>query len=134
IALGVGLMSYLIYMYFLPLEYYRGFQALVIMMPGFYFFTLTILIAAWFSAQRMLWINFWGSLICLVVIFITDLIFIPSFGINGAAIGNLIGYTVSALFSIFMLSKPSSFKLHELLIVHSDDFKRFIKMILKNAN
>ena len=134
IALGVGLMSYLIYMYFLPLEYYKGFQALVIMMPGFYFFTLTILIAAWFSAQRMLWINFWGSLICLVVIFITDLIFIPSFGINGAAIGNLIGYTISALFSIFMLSKLSSFKLHELLIVHSDDFKRFIKMKLKNAN
>lgn len=134
IALGVGLMSFLLYKYFLPLEYSEGFKALIIMIPGFYFFVVTILLAAWFSAKRMLWINFWGSLICLFFIFIADMLLIPSFGINGAALGNTIGYTASALFSIFMFIRLSTFKINELLIVQSNDIRKLIKMKLNNAN
>ncbi len=134
IVLGVGLVSYLLYKYFLPLEYSEGFKALIIMIPGFYFFILTILLAAWFSAHRMLWINFWGSSICLLCIFVADIILIPSFGINGAALGNTIGYTASALFNIFMFLRLSSFKFHDLLIVQRNDIKKLLKMKFNNAN
>ncbi len=134
IVIGVGILSYLLYNYFLPIEYSEGFAALIIMMPGFYFFILTILLAAWFSAQRMLWINFWGSLICLICIFISDMILIPSFGINGAALGNTIGYTASALFSVFMFLRLSSFKFHDLLIVQRNDIRKLLKMKFNNAN
>lgn len=134
IALGVGLIAFLLYRYFLPLEYSDGFKALIIMMPGFYFFIFTILLAAWFSAQRMLWINFWGSLICLVIIFIADIIFIPKLGIYGAAIGNTIGYTASALYSIFMLLRLSTLKLYELLLVQKTDIRKLLKLKFNNAN
>ena len=121
IALGVGLMSFLLYKYFLPLEYSEGFKSLIIMIPGFYFFVVTILLAAWFSAKRMLWINFWGSLICLFFIFITDMILIPSFGINGAALGNMIGYTITALFFINRLLKFSPNNLYDLIYFRKAD-------------
>ncbi len=129
---GVGILSYLLYMYFLPVDYLNGFKALLIMIPGFYFFILTILLAAWFSAQRILWINFWGSLICLAFIFITDIILIPSIGINGAALGNSIGYSTSALFSIYMFLKLSSFKIHDLFIVQKNDFRKLLKWKFNN--
>jgi O-antigen/teichoic acid export membrane protein len=127
IALGVGLMSFLLYRYFLPQDYSEGLTALIIMIPGFYFFVITILIAAWFSAKRMLWINFWGSLICLGCIFIADILLIPSFGINGAAVSNTIGYMLATFFFIYKFFKISPYNILGLFYLKKRDLNEFFK-------
>ena len=130
IVAAIVLISYGLYLNFLPEEFYGGFKALLFMLPGFYFFVITILLAAWFAAQRLLWINFYGSLICLVVIFIADILLIPKFGIYGAAIGNTIGYTASTLFCVYMFLKRSPYGLKDLFFIRKNDLQRVIKLKL----
>lgn len=112
-----------LFTYFLPVEFMPGFRALVLMLPGFYFFILNILLAAWFAAHRKLWTNFYGSLICLVAIVIADLILIPRYSFNGAAIGNSIAYSLAAFYSLFMFVKLSSFRVKDLVHVSMNDWK-----------
>jgi O-antigen/teichoic acid export membrane protein len=127
IAILLYMIAYLLFAYFLPIDFSPGLRALVLMLPGFYFFTLNILFAAWFAAQRKLWVNLNGSLICLVSIFIADLILIPKYSFNGAAIGNSIAYSLAAFYSLYMFLKLSSFNWKDLLQMPFYDWKKILK-------
>jgi O-antigen/teichoic acid export membrane protein len=120
--------SFLIYTYFLQQDYFDGFRPLLYMLPGFYFFTITILLAAYFSAKNLLWVNLAGSSICLGLIIIADFILIPGFGIKGAAWANTIAYTLSTIFTISMFMKISKMNLRDVFFLKKDDWKRISKL------
>ncbi len=111
-----------LYTFFLP-YYSAGFKALLLMIPGFYFFCTVLLVATFFSAKRMLWINFAGSVFCLILILITDLLLIPWLGINGAAIANTISYLGSALFNIYFFTKYTGVRFSDLFRFSSEDWR-----------
>jgi len=122
------LISYLVYTYFLQHEYFKGFLPLLFMLPGFYFFSINIILAAYFSAQNLLWVNLVGALICLVIIIIADILFIPVFGINGAAWANTIAYTVATAFTVWMFIKKSKLSFSDLFILKKDDWQLITKL------
>lgn len=115
--------AWILYNLMLGAEFYEGFIPLLIMLPGYIFFVFTLLTAAYFSAQRLLWINFYGSLICVALILLLDLIFIPRWGIEGAAISNTIAYGSSAVFMILLFLKNSASSVSELFKIRKDDFR-----------
>src|SRR4030095_8007044 len=91
LAIGlIVLFALFTYDLFLPVNFLNGFFPLLLMIPGYYFFCMNILLAAFFSSRRLLWVNFIGSSICFIVIILADLILIPAFGIQGAAIADSI--------------------------------------------
>lgn len=94
------LLTLFFYQFFLQ-PFYEGFYALLLMLPGFYFFCTTLILAAYFSAKRMLWINFRVTVCCLALILILDFVLIPLWGIKGAAIANSIAYLFSAIASTY---------------------------------
>jgi Na+-driven multidrug efflux pump len=71
----------------------------------------------------MLWINFAGSVFCLILILVTDLLLIPWLGINGAAIANTISYLGSALFNIYFFTKYTGLQFSHLFRFSSEDWK-----------
>ena len=127
----VGLMvtaSFLIYTYFLQEDYFEGFIPLLYMLPGYFFFCITIILAAYFSAKNLLWVNLAGSSICLIAIVIADLLLIPSYGITGAAWSNTIAYSTSTLFTIIMFIRFSKLKPGALFYLRKSDWKLITKL------
>jgi len=117
-----------IYRYFLPEDYESGLVPLLLMMPGYYFFSVTLILAAYFSARKKLWVNFAGSSICFVIMITADLFLIPAAGIKGAAIANCIAYSMATAFNIFMYARISDTRVFELLRIKKEDWKRLIKL------
>ncbi|MDX1954928.1 MAG: polysaccharide biosynthesis C-terminal domain-containing protein [Chitinophagaceae bacterium] len=101
LLLLVPFTAWLIYQYLMPASFMPGWKALLWMIPGYYFFGLTLLLAAWFSAMGHLKVNLTGSLICLVLIIVADASLIPRWGAMGAALANTLAYSLTTLY--FML-------------------------------
>ncbi len=120
--------AFVIYTYFLRQDYFEGFLPLLYMLPGFYFFSITLLFAAYFSAKNILWINLVGSSICLIIIVIADLLLIPDFGIKGAAIANTIAYTLATAFTMGMFLKISKLKPKDFFYLRKTDWRLITKL------
>lgn len=92
--------AWLLYRYFLPSGFQEGYSVLIRMIPGYALFSLTLLLAAWFSAQGKLKVNLIGSLLCLALIGAADACWIPRYGLHGAAWANTFAYSLTTLYFI----------------------------------
>jgi len=127
LAIGVILLIALFtYDLFLPANFSNGFFPLLLMIPGYYFFCMNILLAAFFSSRRLLWVNFIGSAICFIVIILADLILIPAFGIRGAAIADSIAYSAAAIFSVISFMRETSSSLIDLFRISRTDWSYWL--------
>jgi O-antigen/teichoic acid export membrane protein len=123
VIVAIVLIALFMYHFFLPEKFSNGFLPLLFMIPGYYFFSINILLAAFFSSKRLLWINFIGSAICFVVIIMADLILIPRLGIKGAAFADSIAYIAAAIYSIVSFTKLSGFSFAGFFTFNTTDWK-----------
>jgi O-antigen/teichoic acid export membrane protein len=123
----------IIYNFFLPDDYYNGFFSLLIMLPGYLVYTINIILAAYFSANRLLRINLFGSILCCVLILLFDFLFIPRLNFRGAAIANLLAYSITIIFVIFQAKKFMKVSFKDFFIIKRSDFNIFSNKIL-NTN
>lgn len=117
--------SYSIYRLFLPEAYTDGFLALLIMLPGYLLFIYATMLASFYSAKRLLQINFYGSLICFVLMIAFDFILIPVYSYYGASFANLIAYTLTAFYFIVRSRKIINAGFSEYFLLRKADFKLF---------
>jgi O-antigen/teichoic acid export membrane protein len=129
IGVGVIVIASFFYHWFFPPEYSKGLPALLFMLPGYFFFATTTLLAAWFSAKRLLKVNLIGSFICFIIILVADLILIPIYSLKGAGLANTIAYSITTLYFIMQFKKYTSVKMKDLFLWRKKDilvFKTFI--------
>jgi len=97
--------GYIAFVYILKPEYKEGLNAFYIMVPGYFCWATVIYFGAFFSYLGKFHFNLIASSFCFVMILVTDLLFIPSFGINGAAISNTISYSATLILYIILYYK-----------------------------
>lgn len=124
----------IIYIFFLPSPYFDGFFPLLIMLPGYLMFTTTIMLAAYFSANRLLKINLVGSILCCVIMLLLDLLLIPSLGYKGAAVANLIAYSITTLYCIYRSIVIIKVSFKDFFTIRKSDFDLFSGEILITDN
>ena len=124
----------IIYKFFLPSIYFDGFLSLLIMIPGYLIFTVTTILAAYFSANRLLKINLWGSVLCCVLMISLDLLLIPTLSYNGAAIANLIAYSITTAYFIFSSMSVTDVSFKDFFTIKKSDFDLFSGKILITDN
>lgn len=120
-----------IYSFFLPVEYFNGIYSLLIMLPGYLLFIITTLLAAYFSAHRLLKVNLYGSILCCLLILLLDFILIPSLSYKGAAIANLLAYSITTLYFIYQAVSIMKISIAELFAVTKTDIKLLSTKIFK---
>ena len=118
-------MALLIYLFFLPPIYFDGFISLLIMIPGYLMFIITTLLAAYFSANRLLRVNLFGSILCCIVMLLFDIILIPIFSFKGAAIANIIAYTITTVYFIYRAGTFIKIPARDFFILKKSDFTIF---------
>jgi O-antigen/teichoic acid export membrane protein len=133
LAIFLIIAALIIYSVFLPLEYFNGFYSFLIMVPGYLLFIITTLFAAYFSANRLLKINLYGSILCFVSMVLLDLILIPGMSYKGAAIANLLAYSITTIYFIYQALAVMKIPLIDLFKIRRGDFNLFSGSILKSG-
>jgi len=132
IALLLVIVAFVIYSFFLPAEYFNGFYSLLIMLPGYLLFIITTLLAAYYSANRLLKVNLYGSIICCILIILLDLLLIPALSYKGAAIANLLAYSATTIYFIFRSMSMMKITFKDLFVIRKNDFSLFSSKVLKS--
>lgn len=97
------------------------------LLPGIFFFSITIMLAAYFAGINKLSINFRGSLICLLIVVILDFILIPAHGIEGAALASAIAYSIATLYTMSAFARFKEKSVVSLLVINKRDL-----LLIKN--
>ena len=132
LALFLIIVAYIIYSFFLPSEYFNGFYSLLIMLPGYLLFIMTTFLAAYFSANRLLKINLSGSILCCALILLFDILLIPTLSYKGAAIANLLAYSITTIYFIYRSISVLKIKFIDLFALRKTDFNLYSTRILKS--
>jgi len=127
-------LSVFIYKFFLPGVYSKGFFSLLIMLPGYLVYTVNIILAGYFSANRLLWVNLYGSILCCVLMLLFDFLLIPRLNYIGAGIANLLTYSITIIFIIFQTKKFIKIAFRDFFIIKRSDFNIFSNKILHTNN
>ncbi len=125
---------------FIPLIFSNAFSGTVlpfiILLPGVIIFTITTILAAYFAGTNRQDINLKISFFCFFTILVGDIILVPRFGKEGAAVASSIGYAVSGFTSLYVFSKQSGWSFKELLWIKKKDFMQiknlFAQKLLKD--
>ena len=92
-------------------------------------FTLT----AYFAGKNRVRVNIIGSVYALIVIVIGDIIFIPQYGIEAAAIISSAGYIVYQVYIISVFKKEYKIAVADFFIFKSSDLKKIKESILNSG-
>jgi O-antigen/teichoic acid export membrane protein len=107
---------------------------LLILLPGIIAFGIGGVLAADLSGRGRPEFAFYSSFACLIVNIILNIIFIPKWGIEGAALASSISYWIDTLIIILVFLKISQKPLSEILIIKKEDFRDYLQLLsnLKN--
>ncbi|OHA63478.1 MAG: hypothetical protein A2748_03425 [Candidatus Wildermuthbacteria bacterium RIFCSPHIGHO2_01_FULL_45_20] len=111
-------------------------STLIILLPGILFFSITHLLVSYAAGRGYPHYMSFAATFSLVLIIILDLILIPRWGIEGAALGATIAYTATAGLMVFFFRKISSisFSLLDLFLPQKEDFtllKELLMLVLR---
>ncbi len=104
-------------------SYALMYSAFLWLSPGILALALQALLTAYYAGRDKVKYNLYGALLALTVIVIADLILIPAFGANGAAMGSSLGYLVYAIFMFTVYKKDTGIAYPEFLLVRKNDFQ-----------
>lgn len=127
----IGILMALVSPVLIPLIFGIDFKGsvypFIILLPGVIIFTLTTILAAYFAGINRQDINLKISFFCFFTILAGDLLLVPTYGKEGAAVASCIGYALSGLASLYVFSKLSKSSFKDLIFLKKNDFR-----ILKN--
>lgn len=117
------------YQFFLSKDYLVGLNSFFLMLPGYFCWALVIYFGAYFSWLGRFHYNLYASGICLLLITVFDLILIPTYSINGAALSNTVVYSTVLFFYIFLFIKESGLSIKSFWSFHKRDVLLFKKYL-----
>jgi O-antigen/teichoic acid export membrane protein len=106
----------------------------VLLVPAILSYSVIHLLAAYYSGKKVLSVNFKGNLVALFIIVVGDMLVIPHFGINGAAIVSSIGYICYMSFILLMHRKEYKSSFADFLFFRKKDGQLFYKLLMEKIS
>ena len=104
----------------------------LLLIPGILALSGIFTLTAYFAGKNRIKVNIAGSVYALIIIVIADIIFIPQYGIQAAAIISSVGYIFYQVYIIAVFKKKYQIAITDFFIFRSYDFKK-IKSSIQNA-
>lgn len=111
-------------------EFSSSYLVFCILLFGTMPFCVTNVIAGYFSGKNMVKINLWASFVGFVLTVILDIIFIPIWGLQGAALASVISYLSTTFWVVFKFYKLFRIPFWKLYFFTMADFKE-VRQIIK---
>ena len=112
--------------YFIPFVYGQDFTPSVfitrLLLPGIVAFTVYKVLNMDLAGKGRPWLSLYVAAPAVVLNVVLNLLFIPRYGANGAALASTISYTLSALAFMFVYARAVDLPLRDLLRYRRSDF------------
>ncbi|HNJ58252.1 MAG TPA: polysaccharide biosynthesis C-terminal domain-containing protein, partial [Chitinophagaceae bacterium] len=105
----------------------------LLLLPGIFSLSVLCLLSAYFGGVGKVKINVIGGVYALIIVIIGNLIFIPLYGIIGAAIVSSIGYSVNLVYSFYHFFKDNPTSIKTLFIFKRSDWVWVKKMLFHKS-
>jgi O-antigen/teichoic acid export membrane protein len=116
-----------------PLLFGSGFTAmytaLLLYLPGFFSLCIVTVLAAYLAGLELIKINLAASAVALIVVITGDIVLIPYFGINGAAVASSIAYFVCMVYLLWYTKKKMQYTLYDFFILQTADIKMITDLL-----
>jgi len=109
------------------------FQPFLWLIPGILSLSGIFTLTAYFAGKDRIKVNITGSVYALIVILIGDLVFIPQYGIEAAAMVSSIGYLVYQVYIIAVFKKEYKIAVADFFIFRSADLEKIKNSILNSV-
>jgi len=106
------------------------YQPFLWLIPGILSLSGIFTLTAYFAGKNRIKVNIIGSVYALLVIIIGDIIFIPKYGIEAAAIISSLGYIVYQVYIIAVFRKKYQTAVADFFIFRSSDWKQIKQTII----
>lgn len=133
VLLGLMLSGYWLFPFVFGLTFQSMYIPFLLLMPGILAYSVIHLLAAYFSGKKVLSIGFWGNVITLFFIVAGDIIVIPEFGINGAAIISSLGYIFLMCIMIYAHRRKYNSSFRDFLLFRNSDLQLLRKILLQTV-
>jgi O-antigen/teichoic acid export membrane protein len=100
------------------------YNPFLLLIPGILALSGIFTITAYFAGKNRIRHNITGSLLALIVILAGDIIFIPRYGTNAAALVSSAGYLVYQVYVIIIINKEFNTKLSDFFVFRFSDVKK----------
>ena len=117
-------------------DFFPSVLALKLLLPGIFFFSISKVLGSDILGRGYPHYNSIVAFIALALTIILDLLLIPRWGINGAALATSITYLIHTIFTVFLFKRVSGIGLFHLFRFQKDDFvyyHKVMKSILKRG-
>jgi O-antigen/teichoic acid export membrane protein len=122
LAVLLALLSYPVVVTMFGMQYEDSVMPLKLLLPGVVLLSLAKVLASDLGGRGLLLYNTLGSLTGLIATVILDLLLIPRWGINGAAIASSISYGLSSSVILFFYFRASGNGLRDVLLPRYTDW------------
>jgi O-antigen/teichoic acid export membrane protein len=109
------------------------YQSFLWLIPGILSLSGIFTLTAYFAGKNRIKVNIAGSVYALIVIVIGDMLFIPHYGIQAAAIISSIGYIVYQVYIIAVFKKEYQIAVTDFFIFRSSDLIKIKDSILNST-
>jgi len=122
----------------LPWIFGKGFGqmyvAMLFYLPGFLALSITVILSAFIAGKGMQRHNAIAAAIALIIMLSGDILLIPRFGINAAALISSIAYIICMVYALVLLYKKSNAVWLDFFKVQRSDINQLLSILTKNKN
>lgn len=133
----VGIILFVSARIFIPFifgdEFQESVKPLLILSPGIVLMTLFIILNYDLTGRGRAKITLYVFIIALFINIILNLIFIPTYGINGAAMASTVSYSIGSLGLAMVYAKINSISFVDLILPQKIDFVNYLIPLAKNV-
>lgn len=123
LCIVIALASYPLILVVYGTDYLPMVSAFVLLVPGIWSLSIGKVLAAYVAGMGRPELATYSILSSLAVTIILDLLLIPLFGINGAAITSSVSYTVYTAVLVFFYLRHTKARLADLFLIQRDDIQ-----------
>jgi len=105
---------------------------MLILIPGIFSLSLLALLSAYFAGKGKIKVNLYAAIIGLIVMITGDFIFVPRYGILGAAIVSTVSYMVNTGFSMWHFHREYSIHWIEFFKWKKTDYNWLLSLLKLN--
>lgn len=111
-------------------EFMGASRPLMLLLPGISIFSISNILANYMAGIAKIQYNIYSSMISFIFTMIFNILLVPRFGIEGAAVATSLSYVAFTISSIYFYRKITSSSLSDIIIIKKQDIlemKEFIK-------
>ena len=127
-AIGLGLLSEYLLVFLYGPEYIHSLRALLLILPGIILMTIYKVFTRDFSSRNRQQVSIVAAGISLLLNILLNLLWIPEYGIAGAALASTVAYSVAGTILMVSLSVESKIPIRKMLFINTKDIKMYLEL------